>query len=342
MAILKDSEFDRTVAKIVPNTRAWLVHGTDDGLVSERAGQIVHAFHKVTGDPGDVLRLDDSDLAEDPDRLSVELRTQPMFGGPNAVRVRAGARLRPDIVEPLLEPGALTGLLVVEAGNLKKDAKIRKLFEGSRDGAMAIACYPDDHRSLERMIDSVFQDAQISADRDTRQYLADRLGADRGLSRGEVEKLALYAGTGATITSEDIDAIVGDAVEQALDRIIYATFNGRPARAIAEWDRALAAGQSPQAVLIALQRHATVLQRLHSYGGGKPIEQQIRSARPPIHFKRQGEVTAQMRMWSQTSIEVTLSKLQRATRMARRTTALETAGIGALIIELATHAAGRR
>ena len=54
----------------------------------------------------------------------------------------------------------------------------------------------------------------------------DRLGADRALSRGEVEKLALYAHGRGTVEVDDVEAIVGDASELALDKIPLATAAG--------------------------------------------------------------------------------------------------------------------
>lgn len=337
MTILKDSGFERALPTAVKDAHVWLIHGTDDGLISERAQAIAKAFHALSPEAGDTLRIDDKELADDPDRLTVELRTRPMFGGPNVVRLRAGARLTPNLIEPMLEPNALLGLLVVEAGNLKKDSKVRKLVEGAAN-AVAIACYPDDNRSLDAMIDTVFTASRISADRDTRVYLVDRLGADRGLSRAEVDKLALYLGDGATATIEDVDAIVGDAVEQAMDRVVYAAFNGKPTDAISEWDRALAAGQAPQGIIIALLRHATMLHRLHiAATSGKTLEQAVRSARPPVHFKRQSEVMAQLRRWPLSDVEAVVLRIQQVTRMVRRHGTLETPGIGAVILSIASH-----
>ena len=65
-----------------------------------------------------------------------------------------------------------------------------------------------------------------------------RLGADRALSRGEIEKLALYAPARPRSTSSDVEAIVGDASELALDRIAQCGGVGRRGAAVAEFARA--------------------------------------------------------------------------------------------------------
>ena len=107
--------------------------------------------------------------------------------------------------------------LIVEAGNLRPDSGLRKLFEThrSRRGASVLRrranrCRADRRRARPRPAS-----ASIG---ETRAYLMTRLGADQALSRSEVTKLALYAARQrAQVTPEDIEAIVGDAAETALE-----------------------------------------------------------------------------------------------------------------------------
>src|SRR5262249_59918799 len=91
---------------------------------------------------------------------------------------------------------------------------LRKVFEKDKT-AVALPCYSDE-RTLAGMIDDELAEAGLSIDTDTRTYLMMRLGADQALSRSEVAKLALYATGGASISEDDIDAIVGDAAETGL------------------------------------------------------------------------------------------------------------------------------
>ncbi len=59
-----------------------------------------------------------------------------------------------------------------------------------------------------------------------------RLGADQALSRAEVVKLALYAAGGQRVDQDDIDAVVGDAAEIALENFVYAGSGGDPGAAL--------------------------------------------------------------------------------------------------------------
>ena len=122
---------------------------------------------------------------------------------------------------------------------------------------------------------------------EAKRLLLARLGADRALSRAEIDKLALYAHGKSMIEESDVEAAVGDAAELALDRIVMAAASGRTAAALAECDRSVASGESAQAVIAALQRHFLRLHRMRgALDAGRSMEDVVRSLRPPPHFKQ--------------------------------------------------------
>ena len=79
MVAYKTGSFQRILKLLDPSCRAGLVYGPDAGLVAERAATLTDAFAGKRKGAVEVVRLDDKDLAEDPARLEVELRTIPMF-----------------------------------------------------------------------------------------------------------------------------------------------------------------------------------------------------------------------------------------------------------------------
>src|SRR6185295_15370210 len=177
-----------------PKVPAVLFYGSDAGLISERATKL--AALVAARDTGEIIRIDDADLDNDPDRLAVELQTIPMFGGSKVVRVTAGRRITAAALQPLLEGGTLAATLIVEAGNLKPTDSMRVLFEKAAQAA-AVACYADEARDIEGLIGETLKAHGLAITSDAREMLVARMGADRVMSRGEIEKLALYA-TGKT------------------------------------------------------------------------------------------------------------------------------------------------
>ncbi|MEL6746424.1 MAG: DNA polymerase III subunit delta [Pseudomonadota bacterium] len=343
MGTLKSGELEKALAAgRPPASDRFLMHGPESGLARDLAAQLVAAVKKSSGQDVDVITLDDAELAEAPDRPAVELLTPSMFGDPKVVKITAGPRLKADIVERLLEAPKLEGMLIVLADELRKDAKLRKLFEGA-PGAYAIGCYADGAGDLATMVDEVLGANGLQIDRETKSLLISQLGADRRLSRMEVEKLALYCAGRDVVKAQDIEAISGDAAATALDDVVMAAMAGDAARAIAHFDRLVGAGQSEQAVLLAVQRH---LHRLYALAlkvdGGQTPEQAVRAARPPVFFKLQGAMTAQLKRWPASRVGQALQRTGATIERCRTAPSLEATSAPQLLLGLASMAGRRR
>ena len=311
---------------------AVLFYGTDAGLVSERAAMLARLLAEREG--GEVLRLDDADLESEPARISIELQTVAMFGGRKIVRALAGRRINANALKPLVEGGNLEGFLIVEAGNLRPDEALRTLFEKSA-GAAAVACFPDEVRDLDAMVGAILCAAGVQIAPEAKKLLLTRLGADRALSRAEVEKLALFARGKDRIEEADVDAVVGDAAELALDRIVLAAGSGRSADAVTECDRIVAAGESAQGVIAALQRHFLRLHRLRSgHDAGRSLDDVMRSLRPAPHFKQKAAIEQQCRDWDLARLNAALAKIGDAAQAARLNSALESPLAERLLLQL--------
>jgi DNA polymerase-3 subunit delta len=329
--------FLKAIERVPP---AVLFYGTDAGLVSERASALARRL--AEREAGELLRLDDADLESDPARISIELQTMPMFGGRKIVRAAAGRRVNAGALKPLVESGNLEGFLIVEAGNLRPDEALRTLFEKSARAA-AVACFPDEARDLDALIGEVLGAANMKIAPEARKLLIARLGADRALSRAEVQKLAIFARGKSLIEEADVDAAVGDAAEMALDRIVLAAASGRAADAITECDRSVAGGESAQSVIAALQRHFLRLHRLRGgYDGGRSLDDVLRSLRPPPHFKQKAALEQQCRDWSLAGLNAALARIGEAAKAARLNSALESTLAERLLLDLGMLAKQRK
>ena len=121
------------------------------------------------------------------------------------------------------------------------------------------------------------------------------LGVDADRARvGDVERVLGVDERGdpsallrRSVSHEDIEAIVGDAAETALENFVYATSGGDPKAALSELQRLAAAGTDRAAAISALGRHFTQLHRVASaVASGQRTEDALRSLRPPPRFKR--------------------------------------------------------
>jgi DNA polymerase-3 subunit delta len=339
MVAVKSASFPRLLTSLDPNCRAVLVYGPDAGLVAERAAAIAAAFAGKSKDVTEIVRLDERDLAEDPSRIDVELRTIPMFAERKVVRVAPLARIDVPALKALL--GApLEGSLVIEAGALRPDAALRKLFE-SHATAISLPCYADE-RSVSDLIVDELDKAGLAIHAETRAYLATRLGADQAMSRSEVTKLALYAAGKGHVGAEDIDAVVGDSSEIAVENFVYEVSGGDAKESLRELGRLLAAGTDPSMALVALGRHFAQLHRVAAAeAAGTSIEQAMRSLRPPPHFKRKQIFVDHCRHLGSQRLFAALPLIQEAVKRARLSPDLNRAHAERLVLAL-TRRAGPR
>jgi DNA polymerase-3 subunit delta len=338
MVAVKAHQAQAFLASSDPRYGAVLFYGPDAGLVLERAQALAKAAAGRNQPAGEILRLDDADLEGDPDRLAVELRTVAMFGGRKVVRAAAGRRVTAAALRPLLEDAVLEGVLIVEAGNLKPDDSLRVLFEKS-ERAAAVACYGDGAQDLEALVRDVLKDAHIAITAEAREALVARLGADRALSRNEIEKLTLFAQGKPQIEVSDVEAVVGDVSELALERVYFAAASGEGTRAVAECGRAVSSGESPQAIIAATQRH---FQRLHrvrvAIERGQTLDEALRQIRPPLHFKQKDAFAGQCRAWTSERLAEALRRIAVAAKAARLSSSLEEALTERLLLSLAMMA----
>ncbi len=335
MVAVKAHQANAFLSKPDLNVAGYLFYGSDPGLVRERAHELAKQLATASSPESEILRLDEKDIEAEPDRIALEMQTMPMFGGGKVLRITHSRRLTACAVKPVLEQPPPACYLIVEAGNLKPSDKLRALFDKSRTAA-AIACYPDTARDLEAVINRALSDSQQTISMEAREVLVARLGADRALSVGELDKLTLYTQGQRQITIDDVDAIVGDASELALDNIVNAAALGKAKTAVHECARALSAGNTVHGVLAAAGRHFHRLEATRArLEEGKSEADSLKQLKPPLHFKQKAAFTSQLHSWRHDHLLAALDLISRTTRATRTSGALEGVLIERLLIRLA-------
>lgn len=341
MTAIKAHQADALLKSPDKKLAAFLLYGPDAGLVSERAQALAFTLARREKPEGEILRLDDLDLENDPGRLTVELGTIPMFGGRKVVRATTGRRINTPLLKALVDGEPLEGFLIVEAGNLKAGEPLRALFEKPQHAA-AIPCFGDDARDIEGVIRETLAAEKLSITPEAKALLVSRLGADRVMSRSEIDKLALYAMGQKEIGVTDVEAITGDASELAIDRILMAAAMGDAPRTAIEFARAISSGESAQGIIAATERHFHRLHRLRTaMDRGQPFDDAVKALKPQPHFKVKDALAAQCRQWSAARLASALSRITATAKAARLAGQLEDALAERLLLAIAMLARGR-
>lgn len=337
MVAISNREVESYLAKPSPAHAIILLFGADVGLVRERADALIAAAVDDVNDPFSLVRLEGDDLAAEPSRLVDEAMTVPLFGGRRAIRVRAGGRNFASGVEVLLQEPPPDCRIVIEAGELRRDAPLRVMCEKAKTAA-AIACYADTTRDLARLIDDELRVANLRIDPDARTALTELLGGDRLASRNEIRKLALYAHGKGEITLDDISAVVTDASSFALDPIIDSAFAGKPAELETAFAKAMAAGTNPNAIMFAAGRQASQLHRARlAMDEGQDLDR----AFPRLHFSRKDAIALALRNLSAERLSQSMLQIGDATLEVRRRPQLAEAVAQRVLMGIAVNARRR-
>jgi DNA polymerase-3 subunit delta len=317
--IIKSSEADRTAKNPPKGMIAALVYGPDAGLARERSETLLKTVVDDLSDPFRVSDLDEQTLSNDPARLADEAAAISMLGGRRVVRVRGATNAVAKLFEAFLDDPKGDALIVVEAGDLAKGAALRKLFEEA-DNAAAIPCYPDSSRDLSDVVRDGLRAEGLSIAPDALADAVSRLGSDRGVTRRELEKLALYARGQKQVSLDDVRAAMGDEAEARVEEACDAAGSGEPARLDLALERLWASDVSPVAVLRQAMNHFQRLLLVQAdMARGENIDGAMRKMRPPVHFSRTNSFKAQAQKWNEARLGEALDLLLETEALCKTT-----------------------
>jgi DNA polymerase III subunit delta len=341
MTAIKAADVERFVAKPDPAQPIVLVFGPDSGLVRERADALARASVDDLSDPFAFVRIEGEELSANPARLVEEAHTVPLFGGRRAVLVKAGARNITPAVEMVVAQPSNECRIIIEAGDLRRNAPLRTLCEKAKVAA-TLPCYADSERDLARLVDEEMRAANLTLAPDAREALLSLLGGDRLASRGELRKLTLYAQGKERVELADVAAVVSDASNLALDGVIDAAFAGDTREVESEFGKARAGGSSPAAIVSAAIRQVANLHKMKlAVEAGDSIEFAMKRGAPPVHFSREKQVGAALRAWTPARLLRAMAQLAEASLEARRNAPLADTIAQRTLLSIAVNARRR-
>lgn len=326
MSEVKSHEFEGFLQRSIGDIRLFLIYGPDRGLVSERAGQIAAKTGVALDDPFCLVKLDAADLQQSPGRLLDEVNAIGLFGGEKLVWLRASGTEKAllDAFTLLSKEPPTGSYVIIEAGDLKKGAGLRKVAETARS-VIGIACYSDDARAINALIDQELGQENLKITANARQRLVETLGGDRIASRNEIRKLALYCRGLATVEEEHVFDIVGDAsavsVDDAVDAILKGDVDG-----LNHAVRKIVASKT--AIFLVLQACLKQFQLLDLMRAEMDEKRQqpaqvIATLGRHLHFRRKPLVEAALRNWQSSAIQRELNRLNAAVFQSRSRASLE-------------------
>lgn len=326
MAEVKSHEFDGFLKRKPLPVRLFLIYGPDRGLVSERAAALAANSGVDLTDAFSVVKLDAGEIGNQPGRLIDEMNAIGLFGGDRLVWIRNAGSEKGlvDALEILAGMPAGPSTLIIEAGDLKKGAALRKAAETSSQ-ATAIACYADDGRALQALIDQELATEGLRISPAARERLVETIGGDRLASRNEVRKLALYCRGKELIEEQDVEDIVGDASAISTDDAIDAILKGDRDGFMHAIQKIVSSKTPIFLVLQGCLRQFQLLELMRAEMDEKraPAPQAMATLGRYLHFRRKPIIENALKTWAGPAIRRETQRLQAAILQSRQRPALE-------------------
>ena len=261
-----------------------------------------------------------------------------MFGGSvRAIRISAGNRSLLPALELIARSPPPASKIIIEDGELRRDAPLRKWIE-SQPFSASVECRADDGKDIQRLIDASLHSAEISIEPDARDALGAMLGEDRLSTRSELHKLTLYTHGQNTITLADINEILHDASTLSVDTAVAAIFSGRTPQAVEAVTRALQLGVDANALAAASLRYALALHRSRAdIDGGVSFDISLQAFLRQVYgYNRKTETAALLKQISLAKSEQIITALAELIKTTRKNSSLSNERATRLFLSLTT------
>ncbi len=259
-------------------------------------------------------------IASDPMSLIDEANTISLFGGVcRVIRIAVSHKSILPALDLIAQAPPADCLIVIEAGELKRDAPLRKWIE-NKSFAVSIECRSDDTKDIQRLIDTELKVANLSIEPDARDALGAMLGEDRLSTRSELSKLFLYAHGQSSITLEHINEILRDASALNIDAAITAMFSGRPTEVLELANKAMQSGVDTNVLVANTLRYAMALHRGRAeIDKGAPFDDTIQTMLRQFNaYSRKSEVAAHLRNASHAKLDSIVTALHDIVKRTRK------------------------
>ena len=292
--IIKSKDFKYFIDK-VETYNAYLIYGPDKGGVKENSADIIKSLKSKKD--FNVIKVSDEDLEKN---SLIDLMFQKdIFSNKSIIRVDLDYLPKFGLTDQLLSSICLgkTNLLLLEAGNLKKNHNLVKSFSTLKELA-CIACYHENSNTLKETIKMYSEKFNLKIDNVSISYLSEKLGNDKLLTLQEIKKLSIF-GNGKKISYSDVLNSVGDSSLISINKVCDNLFISNKASYF--YDKIVEQGYSYIIVLRSLLSHFYLLLTFK-----EQRNQEYINFPASIHFSRYESIRKQIRLLNKKKINTTI------------------------------------
>ncbi len=297
MAKLTQAGLQKFTDNIPGNISVFLAYGNDDGLIFESSQNVAKKINPDLNDPFNVEYLTTAQIKEDAGVLYMAATSTSLMGGRKLIIIKDAADGATDAVKDFLKLQTDAFLVLFGVG-LNRKSTLVQAVENS-DKAMGLGCYADDVAALRQLIAQMLYDAKIKTDEETTNFLISKLGADRKMTRSEIDKLITYMGDEQTLTIEDAKKCIDDAATVSFEGLTDAIFAKNPKATCQALKKLYGEGETEIAILrIVASFIKKFIPVYRAVEQGQSVPVAMGYIRPKPNFKQEAKIKAGFRNWN--------------------------------------------
>ena len=332
MTTLREDGFESFLKRQCAVMNGVLVHGNDSAAIANFGRQLVRA---VAGPNGEADRYEATFLKEGAGRIEDEFFSLSLLGDRRVIWIDDVTDAHLKILAGILGSDKVGNFIFLSADSLVKLSKLRVACEQSAKFA-SFALYDEGIEGIRSRLSGLVAKFNMTWGDGAEDIFVEVVGAERSIVSQEIEKLVVYCFGQTAITVEDVLAICGDTASSSSDGVINAMLSGD----LEAVDRMLGNIDTDsgglKTILQTTSLHLTRLQDFRAaMDGGASADTAVRSARPPIFFKRQAKVLAQLRKFDSSDLMSMQSALSASTFQTRKFADLADSIISRTLLSLA-------
>lgn len=318
--IYKQAQLDGYLKKNNPEIKAFLLYGTNEGLITELSKKLALTVTPNLNDAFCVVNMTWEDIKSDVGILSSEYNAMSLMGDRRVIILRD---VDNDLTKTLKEilPNSKSDTLLIICGNANLNNKSSLVNLATNSSFIAgFACYDDREENISSSARTFLSEKGITYTTDAFKLLCSRLSSDRKFNQNEIDKLITYVGTKKHIELNDVKEVVFDQSALGSDDLCFYTFSGEKIKAVKSLKHLLQEEVEPVQIIRALIYHTNkLLEGKALTENGESSSTAIKKVLSKRLFYRYDIGARQIDMWSKDRLFDVMELLYKAEKSCKTT-----------------------
>ena len=317
--IYKSAQIDKYIKKPDFAIKAFVIYGSNDGLVNEYVKKLIQTVSKDLYDPFSVVYFNCADVLADAGILFSEYTSQSLMGGRRVIIIKDADNNLTKHLKTMLDGTPSDTLVIISSTTLNKKSSLVTLAEEREDMGL-IVCYEDRDEDIFATARSMFIKNGLTINNEALQLLCSRLSNDRKTNLGEIDKLITYMGDKKNVTTDDIQICISDQSAASGDDVCYFAANGQTDKALKSFRKLVKEGNEPISIIRSLSYHFNKILTVKAFmEKGDTLDKAVFKLVPKIIFFRESSFKRQLSIWPRERILSVLELLFKAEKDCKTT-----------------------